>query len=427
MSIFTPKWKNKDEGIRMSAINEIHDENLLFEIATTDISDDVRSAAVSRITSEDKLIELVKMPMKGTTRIIAVNKIQNEIRLKSIYKEIDLLSVKKAILGKITDKEFLLQIAENGPENGAAAECFLKLLGEDIVQSELLPVIESKSQLLREKILDRISDQSLLYEVYINPKYLVPSEKVLRKINDPAILARIINAVDKSKINDVLKDHEQTVISELLLFITTIEIIPEVLNFIYREDLLLSICNRIANVAISAKIKDRIEDIVFLKQMLNNYSLAFPSKYPLDQVNQILSGAVDVRIVKFLDAEKIYHILSLTLNSEGKQVTHRLCTILRNLGVNFNETTSYYYVLTHAVCENNVDLVKLLLEEGASPLVFASNYISPLFEAISDSRKEILDLFLAWGVDIDLELPRIIFSDMRTYRDFAKSRGISFN
>jgi len=58
--LFRPKWKHSLAGVRAEAVRIITDQNLLAEIAKTDLSPYVRVAAVRRLIDQALLTRIVK-------------------------------------------------------------------------------------------------------------------------------------------------------------------------------------------------------------------------------------------------------------------------------------------------------------------------------------------------------------------------------
>ena len=60
MDIFRPRYKHSDPHVREKAVREIGDSGVLYEVATTDNSDNVRNAAIEVIADEKILLKCVE-------------------------------------------------------------------------------------------------------------------------------------------------------------------------------------------------------------------------------------------------------------------------------------------------------------------------------------------------------------------------------
>ena len=56
----TPKWQHKDSKVRLEAVKELNDDDILVDIAKNDSDTDVRKTAISRISDEQFLFDIAK-------------------------------------------------------------------------------------------------------------------------------------------------------------------------------------------------------------------------------------------------------------------------------------------------------------------------------------------------------------------------------
>lgn len=77
----------------------------------------------------------------------------------------------------------------------------------------------------------------------------------------------------------------------------------------------------------------------------------------------------------------------------------RIAEVLFNYGADGNIGDN----LTHAIKRSSIDMVKILLENGANPNIIDSQGRLPLIVAIRDYHIEIVKLLIAYGADFKLQ------------------------
>lgn len=157
-----------------------------------------------------------------------------------------------------------------------------------------------------------------------------------------------------------------------------------------------------------------------------------PNKFTTYMVEQYHG---DLSWCKFLETEDIYKLIKDVSKSEQKDNATNMIIFFKELGIDLNKTLGYKNLLMCAVEDNNLEVAKLLLENGSSPIAFTSNMCSPFFDAICahpgdlPHKKEFLNLFTKYGANWDDDLPdRHSHSiGIHTFRDLLQSRGFNID
>lgn len=107
------KWENKNPEVRLEAIKELNDQNILVELAKNDSDSNVRSAAVKKISDESVLIDIAKNDSDSDVRNEAIKKITDESAVVDIIKNESSRMVCESGFEKINKEEYLSDIAKN--------------------------------------------------------------------------------------------------------------------------------------------------------------------------------------------------------------------------------------------------------------------------------------------------------------------------
>lgn len=139
----TPKWKHEDAKVRLEAVKELDDQEILAEIAKNDSDKDVRKEAVKKISNESVLADIAENDSDKDVREEAVERIgdesillnlaQNEgnwdarIKLTKLHPELD---IDYNDLKNMDDNE-LINVIKNNPQNNIRVSAIEKLTNED--------------------------------------------------------------------------------------------------------------------------------------------------------------------------------------------------------------------------------------------------------------------------------------------------------
>ena len=160
---------NDVQPVRLMAVANITDENVLFSIAYKDKDEHVRSEAIKRITDQKKLIKYVKDCPHGFyyAARTALEKIKDESVMRKIALKHKEESARRAAVEFISDQKTLISIAKKDSDT-----------------------------FVRSDAAQKITDQNVLYELSrTGPKYA--REMAIQTLTDKAILKKIVNSGDE--------------------------------------------------------------------------------------------------------------------------------------------------------------------------------------------------------------------------------------
>ncbi len=179
------KLKHKDWKVRLEAVKEIDDPDLLIEIIQRDENRQVRDAAIENIGDEAILIDIAKTKYppvipkpKGKVldmnlyenniksrwfrvRQVAVRNINDEDVLKDFAKNDYLAQVRKEAVKKISDENFLADIARNDSESYVRKEAIYNIQDESILVDV---AINDPNDYIRKRAADKLSVDSYLWD-----------------------------------------------------------------------------------------------------------------------------------------------------------------------------------------------------------------------------------------------------------------------
>jgi len=108
-----PKIKHPDEKVRLKALEEIHDEAVLLDVASEDASPAVRLAAARRIQAPATLADLVDRAKQMDVILDAVGRIRDPNLLARVILNHKNLQIMNAAFEGITDPKVLEGIAQD--------------------------------------------------------------------------------------------------------------------------------------------------------------------------------------------------------------------------------------------------------------------------------------------------------------------------
>ena len=97
----SPKWKNAKLEKRLSFTEQTQDESILFDIAMTDVSEEVALAAINKISDQELLKSLFLLPVDSDRAGCLIKPV-----ISCPYYD-NYETVRIAVIQKITDPEFL--------------------------------------------------------------------------------------------------------------------------------------------------------------------------------------------------------------------------------------------------------------------------------------------------------------------------------
>jgi hypothetical protein len=172
-----PRWKRENPMQRYLGVKELHDQELLIEIAKNDEDYEIRMAAVSNIEDESVLAEIVKNETNRDVIYKAIEKINDESLLIDIYKNISADNYPREAIEKINDESFLFDVAKNG-EWGLKSSAILRINDEDA----LVYLAKNGRKYHRKMAVKRLVKVSNLFENIASDDY-VNILKEIEKLN----------------------------------------------------------------------------------------------------------------------------------------------------------------------------------------------------------------------------------------------------
>lgn len=137
MGLFKAKYKSEDPEVRLKAISNLGDQNILGELARTDKSPRVRMAAVARIDDQNVLISIALDGKEIDSRIAAVERIESQQQLAEIIKVRKNYQLMGACFARITDRKILEAIANDPEYNRAARRIAIENFADESYLSEV--------------------------------------------------------------------------------------------------------------------------------------------------------------------------------------------------------------------------------------------------------------------------------------------------
>ncbi|MEE8496433.1 MAG: hypothetical protein V3S21_08140, partial [Xanthomonadales bacterium] len=125
-SLNRPKWQHKDPQVRRNAVDQLDDQEVLFELVKMDADSTVQAKALSRITSPDTLDTLIDT-LSGALQQLArarrlAQLLPNPDRLATINDDVILVRIADltddpellvAAIAQVRNKELRLDVASN--------------------------------------------------------------------------------------------------------------------------------------------------------------------------------------------------------------------------------------------------------------------------------------------------------------------------
>lgn len=187
-------WESDNPKIRLSSIENISDESVLFKLAKEDKDNDVILAAIRKISNQSFLTEYAKFGEGYTSdRIQAIKKINNQELLRDIVLFGKNRNIRSDAVSKIEDQAFLKELVRN--------------IGLD--------------DCIRNNAVSKIEDQSFLKEVVINKDYGEDIRCIaICKIPNQVFLYDIAknDSVDlEIRIRSIVRLHDQDMLKQIAL------------------------------------------------------------------------------------------------------------------------------------------------------------------------------------------------------------------
>lgn len=122
LDLFKPKWKHSDPKVRLKAIEEITNQQVLKEVAKNDENWEVRKTATIKITYKTILADIAKNDENSDVRKIATAKLTTKTILNDIAKNDVNSDVRKAAIKRLTDIKQAQAEKRPAPQNDTGSE-----------------------------------------------------------------------------------------------------------------------------------------------------------------------------------------------------------------------------------------------------------------------------------------------------------------
>lgn len=139
MSLFgflKPAHQSKDPEVRLKAVQNIHDESQLAELAMNDKSPRVRNAAVRKVVDQNLLMKIALDGQDIVSRIAAVDRIESQEKLAQIIKTRKNYQLMGACFSRITDRNILEKIANDTEYNRSARRIAIEQYADESYLAE---------------------------------------------------------------------------------------------------------------------------------------------------------------------------------------------------------------------------------------------------------------------------------------------------
>jgi len=187
-------WESDDPKIRLSSINNINDESILFKLAKDDKNSDVNIAAIRKINNQSLLAEyLIKTGKSYTSiQIEILKKIINQKLLMDIVRFSKNHFIQSDAVKKIEDQAFLKEIVLNdGYHEYIQSDAVEKI--EDQAFLKEIVLNDGYHEDVHRSAINKITDQVFLYDIAKNEKYDYDIRRwCIHNINDQNMLKEIV-------------------------------------------------------------------------------------------------------------------------------------------------------------------------------------------------------------------------------------------
>ena len=189
-------WK-----VRVTAINQLIDQKLLEQIASSKLEAKIREVAIKKLTNKDVLIEIAKNDNFEELRKEAIKKIEDEAIIGNLALIPDkrLISIKgysgnvsavsKWAIDKYINNQKILEKIVLDADNKEVKKIALQKISDETILRNI--AFNTMDEYILDNLLHLIDD-SKLYDIYKMKKNADDKEKIVKHIKNPEILRKII-------------------------------------------------------------------------------------------------------------------------------------------------------------------------------------------------------------------------------------------
>lgn len=208
MDIFKPKYKHSKSRVRIQAIKELEDQNILIDIAKNDKNAYVRRAATQKIKDNNVLIYLAKNDPFNYVRKDAITNINDEKDLVDVALNNSDNGVIHAAVKKIKDEKLLREVY-NKTYNGYIRQVILSELDDETLAIE---ACTDSNEHVRDMAINHIKNKSDLMKIAKNTSYQEDRDKIFKKLDDDEIIS-IISTLPNYSLIEHISDSKELILA----------------------------------------------------------------------------------------------------------------------------------------------------------------------------------------------------------------------
>jgi hypothetical protein len=159
MGLFKAKYKSEDPEVRLKAVSDLDDQNILTQLAKTDKSPRVRMAAVAKVDNQEHLVSIALNGKEIDARIAAVERVESQQQLAEIIRVRKNFQLMGACFARITDGKILEAIANDPEYNRAARRIAIENFADESYLSEVSEPSAEPGRLRSEEEIDAIIER----------------------------------------------------------------------------------------------------------------------------------------------------------------------------------------------------------------------------------------------------------------------------
>jgi len=159
--------RDKDFGVRTSAVMKLTDQSVLAKIAVGDEAGSVRGAAVMRLTDQSLLAKIAVEHKDFNIRYLAVTKLADRSLLAKIAVEDKDATVRSTAVAKLMDQSVLAKIAVEDKESSVRSAASAKLTDQSLLAKIALEATDAG---VRSAAVAKLADQLLLAKIAVEDK-----------------------------------------------------------------------------------------------------------------------------------------------------------------------------------------------------------------------------------------------------------------
>ena len=171
LDIFRPKWKRSNAAVRLAAVDDLNDQEILGKIAQTDGDSRVKCAAVRKLTDQRALSAILRTDSDSAVRKAAIETLTDETVLAEVATTDNSADIRKFTTEHLTDPAVLAQV-----------------------------VMTDIDGFVRQAAVERLSDQKALAAVAANNNSRDICRAAVRKLTDQTALAQVAKTANNGEI-----------------------------------------------------------------------------------------------------------------------------------------------------------------------------------------------------------------------------------